>query len=68
MIYKILIFSSFKFLKIIISVYLFKHLNFISIYDCLFSNFSYYKCLCINTSKHVKIMQKHFLKYASKHK
>ena len=73
MIYIILIFSSlvfifFYFLKIMTSVYLFKHFNFISSYDGIFSNFSYYKCLYSNVSKYFKMMSKCFLKYVSKHK
>ena len=73
MIYIILIFSSlvFSFLyfkKIMICVYLFKHFNFISVYDGIFSNFSCYKYLCSNKSKHLKIIHKSFLKYAYKHK
>ena len=51
----ILIFSSLVFLtffKIVISAHLFKHFNFINVYDGLFS---YYKCLCSNTFKHPKI-------------
>ena len=67
----ILIFSSFSFfnfLKIMISAYLSRHLNFISAYDGLFSNFSYYKCLYSNASKHLKMMHKCILKYTFKHK
>ena len=69
-IYILLIFSSlvFYFFKIMKSVYLFKHFNFISAYDGLFNNFSNFKCLCSNASKHFKIMHKRFLKYAFKHK
>ena len=48
--------------------YLFKYFNFISSYNDFFSNFSYYKCLSSNASKHLKMMHKRFLKYASKHK
>ena len=68
MIYIILIFSSFNFFKIMTSAYLSKHYNFVSVYDGIFSNFSYYKCLCSNASKHFKMMHKHFLKYPLKHK
>ena len=50
------------------SAYLSYHFNFISIYDDIFSNFSYYKCLCNNISKYLKIMYKRILKYVSKHK
>ena len=49
-----------------ISAYLFKHFNFINVYG-IFSNFIYHKCLCSKISKHLKIMHKCFLKYASKH-
>ena len=62
----ILIFSSlvftffFRFLKIMTSVNLFKHFNFISAYDDIFCNFSCYKCLYSNASKHLKIMHKRF--------
>ena len=53
MIYIILIFSSlifsffFNFLKIMTNAYLSKHFNFISVsvYDGLFSDFRYYKCV-----------------------
>ena len=48
MIYIILIFCSLVFLKILISAYLSKHFNFISIYDGIFSNFNCFKCLCSN--------------------
>ena len=48
------------------SAYLFKHFNFLSVYDSIFSIFSYYTSLCINASKHLKIVHKRFLKYASK--
>ena len=54
----ILIFSFLVFLiffKIMINAYLSKQFNFIRAYDGLFSNFSYYKCLYSNTSKHLKI-------------
>ena len=65
MIYIILIFSylifSFKFFKkIMTSAYLSKHFNFISVYDGIFSNFNYYKCLCNNAPKHFKMMHKAF--------
>ena len=50
------------------SVYLSNHFNFISIYDGLFNNFNYYKCLCSNAFKHLKMMYKHFLKYVFEHK
>ena len=50
------------------NVYLSKHFNFISAYDGLYNNFNYYMCLCSNASKYFKMMHKHFLKYASKHK
>ena len=36
------------------SVFLFKHFNFISVYDSFFSNFSYYKYLCSNAFNHLK--------------
>ena len=74
MIYIILIFSSFifnffNFLKIMTSAYLYKYFNFLSAYDdFFFNNFSYYKCLCSNISKHLKIIHKHFLKYTFKYK
>ena len=58
----------FNFLNIMISVYLSKYFKFKSAYNCGFSNFIYYKCLNSNASKYLKIMYKHFLKYASKHK
>ena len=58
----------FNFLNIMTSDYLSKHFNFICTYNGLFSNFCYYKCLNSNTSKHLKIMYKRFLKYASKQK
>ena len=69
-IYIILVFSSldFSFFLIMISTYLFKHFNFINVYDGIFNNFSCYKCLGSNASKYLKIMHKSFLKYASKHK
>ena len=51
-----------------ISVYLSKHLKFISVYDDIFNNFSYYKCLGSDASKYLKMIRKHFLKYVSKHK
>ena len=38
------------------SAYLFKHFNFISSYDDLFSHFNFYKCLCSNASKHKYII------------
>ena len=71
MIYIILIFSSlvfsfFNFLKIMTSVYLSKHFNFINVYNSLFSNLSYYKYLCSNASKYLKMMLKCFLKYTLK--
>ena len=50
------------------SAYLFKHFNFISVYNSLFGNLSYYKCLCSNASNYLKMMHKRFLKYVSKHK
>ena len=50
------------------SVYLFKHFNFISSYDGIFSNFNYYKCLYNNVFKHLKKMHKRILTYAPKHK
>ena len=65
-IYSSLVF--FNILNIMTSVYLSKHFNFISVYNGLFRNFSYYKCLSNNASKHLKIMYKRFLKYVSKHK
>ena len=46
----------FYFLKMMTSAYLSRHLNFISTYDGLFSNFSYYKCLYSNASKHLEMM------------
>ena len=52
----------FNFLKIMASAYLSKHFNFISAYDGLFSYFSYYKCVCSDASKHLKMMHKRFLK------
>ena len=70
-IYILLIFSSLVvliFFKIMTSVYLSKHFNFISVYNGLFSNFSCYKYLFSNGSKHFKIMNECFLKYTSKHK
>ena len=68
LIFNYLVFSFLNFLKIITSVYLSKHFNFISVYNNIFSNFSYYKCLCSNASKHLKMMHKDFLKYVSKYK
>ena len=47
------------------NAYLFKHFNFISAYNDIFSNLSSYKCLCNNAFKHFKIMHQRFLKYAS---
>ena len=43
-----------------INVYLSKHYNFISAYNGIFSNLSYYKCLCSNASKHLKMMHERF--------
>ena len=51
-----------------INAYLFKHFNFISAYDGLFSNFSCYKCLYNNAFEYFKIMHKCFLKYVLKNK
>ena len=62
------IFSFFNFLNFMINGYLSKYFNFISAYNDIFSNFSYYKCLSNNASKHLKMMHKRFLKYVSKHK
>ena len=61
-------FSFFNFLNIMTSVYLSKDFNFITAYNSLFRNFNYYKCLSNNASKHLKMMDKHFLKYVFKHK
>ena len=61
-------FSFFNFLNFMINGYLSKYFNFISAYNDIFSNFSYYKCLSNNASKHLKMMHKCFLKYVSKHK
>ena len=44
-IYIILIFSSLVFLNYNKCLFI-QTFNFLSIYDCLFNNFNYYKCLC----------------------
>ena len=44
------------------SDYLSKHFNFISVYNGLFSHFNYYKSLCSDASKYIKMMHKRFLK------
>ena len=48
------------------SAYLSKYFNFISSYDCHFSNFNSDRCLCSNTIKYLNIIHKSFLKNASK--
>ena len=60
-----LVFSFFNFLKIMENAYLSKHFNFISVYNDLFRNFNYYKCLYSDASKHFKMIFKRFLKYVS---
>ena len=58
----IYIYSSlvFFFFNIMTNAYLSKHFNCINVYNGLFSNFNYYKCLSSNASKHCKMIYKRF--------
>ena len=51
LVFSSLVFSFFILFLIMASIYLSKHFNFISIYNGLFNNLSYYKCLCNDASK-----------------
>ena len=50
------------------NAYLYKYFNFISVYNDIFSNLSYYKYLNSNTYKQLKMMHKSFLKFVFKYK